>query len=101
MNFAEYWEFVGTTNILKLIENIDTSYGYFRLLKCGARKPSGEMALRIIEGALEVTPPYAPDLELLIRGMPVNANRVRRGEPSKEYIRAVSRMKKNEATVEV
>ena len=70
MNFREYWDHVGTENIARMAYLLDTSLPYLRLMRYGHKKPSGRYALQMIEAAQLVTPGFAPDLQLLLEGVP-------------------------------
>lgn len=88
LNLREYWEAIGTENMMKIIAEVGSSFGYFRALKYGPKRPSATMALRIIEAANRLTPGWAPDLELMVRGVPA-PGRKRVGRltpPSPEFL---------------
>jgi hypothetical protein len=76
LNLRQYWDEVGTENIEKIIADMQkdagckTSMAYFRLLRYGFKKAGPKTATRIIELANKHTPGFAPDFELLIRGVP-------------------------------
>ena len=89
LNLREYWDAIGTSNMMKIIEEVGSSHGYFRGLKYGPKRPSATMALRIIEAAHKHTPGWAPDLELMVRGVPAPGTK-RAGRitpPSEEFLR--------------
>lgn len=86
MNFRQWWDEVGTTNVEKVAANIGSSMAYFRRMKYGDRKPSIEYAEKIISAAKRVTPGFEPDLRLLLKGVP-KAERLP-GAPSPEFVAA-------------
>lgn len=93
MNLREYWDAVGTENILKIVDELGSSLKYFRMMRYGIKKPSGAQALRIIELARKHTAPYEPDLELLLSGVPrAGTNPIRQLPPATEFLRARKRL---------
>lgn len=89
MNLREYWDTVGTENVKKIVFGIGSSMAYARLIKYGLKKPGPDFSLRFIDAARDVTPGFAPDLELLLRGVPRNANpRGKTIPPSPEFLAA-------------
>lgn len=75
MDFRTYWNTVGTDNVEKVCNTVGSTMGYFKLLKCGAKKPSGDLAMRIVKAAGRHTPGFSPALELLIAGVPKSKQR--------------------------
>ena len=95
LNLREYWDAVGTDNIVKIVDELGSSLKYFRMLRYGIKKPSGAQALRIIELARKHTAPYEPDLELLLTGVPrAGTNPIKRLPPATEFVRARRRLLK-------
>lgn len=86
LNIRAYWDEVGTDNIARIVERLGSSMGYFRHLRSGRKKPSGDMALKIVEAAKVVTPGFEPDLKLLLRGAPVQAPASPKIEPSAAFL---------------
>jgi hypothetical protein len=89
LNLREYWDTVGTENVKTIIFGIGSSMAYARLIKYGLKKPGTDFALRFIDAAREITPGFEPDLELMLRGVPRNANsRGKTIPPSPEFLAA-------------
>jgi hypothetical protein len=89
LNLREYWDTVGTENVKQIVFAIGSSMAYARLIKYGLKKPGPDFSLRFIETAREITPGFAPDLELMLRGVPRNANsRGKTIPPSPEFLAA-------------
>lgn len=98
LNLREYWDAVGTQNIEKIVTDLGSSMGYFRMLRYGIKKPGAPQALRIVEAARKHTAPYEPDLELLLIGVPrAGRNPAQPVPPSPEFVRARKRLVKSEA----
>lgn len=89
LNLREYWDTVGTANVRQIIERLESSMPYARLLKYGIKRPGHIYALRFIDAARELTPGFEPDLELMLRGVPraksVTGKMI---PPSPEFVRA-------------
>lgn len=100
MNLREYWDHVGTANMMKIIEEVGSSYLHFRGLKYGMKRPSATMALAIIDAAKKHTPGWQPDLELLVRGVPAPGlkKRGRITPPSEEFLRDQAKRQKKAKT---
>lgn len=91
MNLRQYWDFVGTENIRKIIFAIDSSMAYVRLMKYGLKRPGNIFALRFIDAAREITPGVEPDLEMMLRGVPRSGSGVSKLiQPSPEFLRQQS-----------
>ena len=102
LTLREYWDHVGTANMMKVIDEVGSSFGHFRSLKYGIKRPGAIMAISIIEAAKKITPGWAPDLEAMVRGAPTPAlkRRGRTTPPSEDYIRSLSRRTKKKEPVE-
>lgn len=101
LNLREYWDAVGTANMLLIIEELGSSLKYFRMMRYGIKRPSGSQALRIVELARKHTAPYEPDLELLLSGVPrAGTNPVKPLPPAPEFVRARKRLLKQSETQE-
>ena len=88
MSFRVWWDHVGIENIERVIAELGSSLGYFRQLRYGTKAPSEQMARRIIAAAKAITPPFAPDLQLVLDGEPKPKPY---GGPSKEFLAAQKR----------
>lgn len=89
MNLRQYWDTVGTVNVRDIVARMGSSMPYARLLKYGIKRPGTRFSLAFIEAAREVTPGFAPDLELMLRGVPRAATRPGRLiAPSDEFLAA-------------
>lgn len=98
LNFREYWDAVGTENVMKIIDELGSSLKYFRMIRYGIKRPGGPQALKIVELARKHTAPFEPDLALLLAGVPrAGHNPVRQLAPGTEYIRARNRLLKQAA----
>ncbi|AWI53186.1 hypothetical protein DEH84_06895 [Aquabacterium olei] len=86
MGLRAYWKHVGTDNAKKVAEKVETSWGYFRAMAYGQKRPSYDMAKNLIAAAQAVTPGWAPDLELLMEGPPKPLTNGRRGRPSAAFL---------------
>lgn len=92
LNLREYWDEVGTENVLKIVADLGTSVAYFRMLRYGIKKPGRERALQIMESARNHTPTCVPDLELLLAGVPrAGKNPATTIEPSPRFLRSQKR----------
>ena len=89
MNLRQYWDAVGTKNIHKVIAECGSSLSYFRMYRYGIKKPGRARALEILAAARKITPPYEPDLELMLAGVPrAGKNPVAEIMPDPAFIRA-------------
>lgn len=88
MTLREWWDEVGTSNVLKVIAELKTSLSYMRLLRYRNKRPSYDLAKNIIESASRITPGFTPDLELMMLPIERKANYTPSIQPSAAFIRA-------------
>lgn len=72
MNLREWWDVVGTDNVMKIIERIGSNRQVFRQYRYGTKRPGVDRCQAIVELANEITPGFVPDLELLKAGVPMS-----------------------------
>jgi hypothetical protein len=87
MNFKQWWDTVGTVNVMRVAARLNTSVAYLKHLRYGTKVPSDDYAERIIAAAQAVTPGFAPDPVLLRNGVK-RVGRVNRIEPAPEVVAA-------------
>jgi hypothetical protein len=93
LDFAAYWNTVGTDNITKVIEAVGSSIRHKNRRKAISPKRANE----IIEAAKNITPGFAPDFALMVAPIverkpdPVKG---RKTPPSPAFLRAQSRASK-------
>lgn len=100
LNLREYWNEVGTENVRKIIDRLESSMAYARLLKYGLKKPGHGFALRFIDAARELTPGWEPNLELMLRGVPKANNGLggRITPPSPKFVKSQQKVRQQQAT---
>lgn len=89
LNLREYWDEVGTENMMKIIKGCKSSLRYFRAMRYGLKRCSEERAEKIVALAKKHTPGFAPDVELLIAGVPRDVEHKqprRHNMPGERYI---------------
>jgi hypothetical protein len=97
LDFAAYWNTVGTDNITKVIEAVGSSIRHFHAVKNRRKAISPKRANEIIEAAKNITPGFAPDFALMVAPIverkpdPVKG---RKTPPSPAFLRAQSRASK-------
>jgi len=96
LNMREWWNECGTSNVLRVISDLDSSLRYFRQLRYGTKAPSAKMAQRIVDAATKRTPACVPSLNLLIAGVPLSGAR-KNGmlAPSPEFLAAARKVKQS------
>jgi hypothetical protein len=92
MTLKQYWDHVGTQNIVKVIERVGSSLPYFRAMRYGQKPASVGYALRVIEAARKVTPGWEPDLDKLTEPVKVKSKPAPRSIlPSREFAASKTR----------
>lgn len=66
LDFASYWNTVGTDNVAKIIETLGSSMRYFHAVKNRRKAISPKRAQQIIDAANLHTPGFAPDFTLMV-----------------------------------
>lgn len=66
LSITQWWEAVGPDKGMAVLTSAGASKGYAEHLRYHRRRPSYDMALRIIEAAKKATPRHVPDLGLLM-----------------------------------
>lgn len=99
LTFKEWWDHVGTENVQTVCEKLGTSMAYMRQLKCRAKRPGYDRATAIIQLAKEITPGFAPDVDLLMQPLPARDQKPKKQakQPSPEFLRAQARRAKARA----
>lgn len=66
LTLRDWWHEVGTAKVLEVVAEVGTSLPYMRLLSYRLKRPSYDMAQKIIAAARLHTKPFEPDLELMM-----------------------------------
>ena len=92
MTIREWWDEVGTENVMAITESVGTTFAYMRLLRYRAKRPGSDLALQIIAACEKLTPGFAPDLVLMIQPIKKNNNPNYTAviQPSKAFLSAMS-----------
>jgi plasmid maintenance system antidote protein VapI len=100
LNFREFWDVVGTDNMLRIAKSIGSSQKMFQNLRYGMKYMSPKRADLIVKVALKLTG-MAPDHQLLIDGVP-KANRFNlKIMPSAEFLASRKAAKAAKATAKI
>lgn len=98
MNFREWWDDVGTVNVRDLIDHLQSSMTYARMLRAGQKRMGLDRARSVIAWAEQNTPGFVPDLELLMMGVPrAEEPRSMLIQPSAAFLRAQRTQARREA----
>lgn len=103
LTLREWWDHVGTENIERVVEDLGTSMNYMRRLRYSQNmRPSGRLALRIIDAARRITPGFEPSLLLMleppVRPEPANRPKGKKIPPSGRFLRDQQRVQQQVAT---
>lgn len=90
-----YWHVVGTQNVEHVAWRSGTTMPYIRHLAFRRKRPSYDLARKIIESAQAVTPGFAPDLNVLMLPLdegdhPIGSPGGGMIRPSRRYTRAAA-----------
>lgn len=93
LTVSEWWNHVGTANVMLTIKEAGTTYYYVRALKYRAKSCGQKTAEALHAAAQKITPGWAPSIELMTAPLPNREPKERWAciKPSPEFLRSQSR----------
>jgi len=66
MTIRQWWDEVGTDNVLKVVDEVGSSFNYFRMYRFNLKRPRPDRAREIIAACHKHTPGFAPDFVAML-----------------------------------
>ena len=91
LNFKDWWDHVGTVNVLAVLAHAKVKLPYARQMRYGAKVPGEFTARRLILAAITITPGWVPDYSLMRSGVEASGKHGGAIPPSAEFLRSLKK----------